>query len=452
MERVVVIGGVAAGMSAASQLRRMNKEVEIVVFEKGTDVSYSACGMPYYLSGTVSSKEELIARTVNQFEERNIIVHTQYEVKEVNHTKKYILAEHTQTNQVMQMTYDKLVIATGASAIQPPFLPKEASNVFSLKTLEDSENIHQYLKKNRVENVTIIGGGYVGIELVETMRLLGKQVRLIERGDHVLSILDKEMAAYIQEQLKEEAIFHFNENVEGLVEVEGKVNSVQTNQGVYKTDLVIVNVGIKPNTSFVERNGLRMLDNGAIIINDKMETNVPDIYAAGDCATSYHRVLQKNVHIALGTIANKQGRILGYRLGGENRTFPGVLGTSVVKVMDLEIAKTGISGKEAKEANINYKTVTTKAVNHASYYPGSEEIMIKLVYDANTMVILGAQMVGKDGVAKRIDVFATAITAQLTAEQMTMLDLSYAPPFATVWDAVQFATQKVKPSVGLHPH
>ncbi|MCP1188676.1 CoA-disulfide reductase [Priestia flexa] len=441
MKRIIVIGGVAGGMSAASQLRRLDQEAEIIVFEKGRDVSYSACGMPYYLSGVVKEQESLIARTVDEFKERDITVHLQHEVKEVNHIKKYVVVHNHQTNESQEVSYDELIIAAGASAVKPPFMI-DAQNVFSLKTLEDSTNIHRYLKEENVQKVVIIGGGYIGMELVETMHLLGKQVSVIERGNHILSMFDEEIATRIQGELKNDIAFHVNEEVEELIAERKKITAVRTNKNTHEADLVIVNVGVKPNTSFLERNGIRMLENGAILINDKMETNVPHLYAAGDCASSYHLVLKKPVHFSLGTIANKQGRILGANLGGEDKHFPGVIGTSILKVMDLEIAKTGITEKEAKAENLQYKAVTVDAYNHTPYYPDATKMLVKLIYEKDTHIILGAQIMGKSEAAKRIDVFATAITARLTTEQLTMLDLSYAPPFATVWDAVQIASQK----------
>ncbi len=446
MKRVVIIGGVAAGMSAASQLRRMKEkeEVEILVFEKGGDISYSACGIPYYLSGVVKEKDDLVARTKQEFEERNISVHLFHEVKEVNHTKKYIVVQNVKAQTEKEVTYDELIIATGTTAVKPNFMSDNMPNVCTLKSLADSERIYTYLQAHSVEKVTIIGGGYVGMEVAEAMKALGKEVRVIEQGKQILSILDQEMAEHLQKQLDDDILFHFEEEVEALLYSDGSVTHVQTNSQTYQTDLVIVNVGVRPNTQFLERNGLRMLENGAILVNEKLETNVPHIYAAGDCATSYHRVLKKDVHIALGTIANKQGRVLGYRLGGEKREFPGVVGTSIVKVMDYEIGKTGISEREARENSLLYKAITAEAPSHASYYPGAEKIVIKLVYHPETKEILGVQMIGKEGVSKRIDVFATAITCRLTTDEITMLDLSYAPPFATVWDAVQIAAQKAE--------
>lgn len=295
MKRVVIIGGVAAGMSAASQLRRMKEkeEVEILVFEKGGDISYSACGMPYYLSGVVKEKDDLIARTKQEFEERNISVHLFHEVKEVNHTKKYIVAQDVKTHAEKEITYDELIIATGTTAVKPNFMSDNMPNVCTLKSLEDSERIYTYLQAHSVEKVTIIGGGYVGMEVAEAMKALGKEVRVIEQGKQILSILDQDMAEHLQKQLDDDILFHFEEEVEALLHSDGSVTHVQTNRQTYQTDLVIVNVGVRPNTQFLERNGLRMLENGAILVNEKLETNVPHIYAAGDCATSYHRVLKK---------------------------------------------------------------------------------------------------------------------------------------------------------------
>ncbi|MBM7704759.1 CoA-disulfide reductase [Metabacillus iocasae] len=441
MDKVVIIGGVAAGMSAASQLRRLNEEVEIVVFEKGKHVSYGACGLPYYISGIIQDEEELIARTKEEFQKRRIDIHTLHEVVEVNETKKEVVVVDHQASTQKRVSYDKLVIATGTSPIRPPFMKDDMENVFTLKDIEDGVRIRQFVNNEKVKHVTIIGGGYIGLELAESMLELGKSVRVIELNEQILPPFDADMAEIVEEGLKGRIAFHLNEEVKEL-EGDAHVRTVRTNKGAYETDAVIVNVGVKPNTDFLKETSIKMNEKGAIHVNNRMETSVKDIYAAGDCATSYHLVLNEPVHIALGTIANKQGRILGYNLGNEKKEFPGVVGTSVVKIAEFEVAKTGISEKEAKQYKLSYKTVTEQANSHASYYPNVEKITIKLVYDANTNVLLGAQMIGKTGVAKRIDVFATAITMKLTGEQVSMLDLSYAPPFASVWDAVQRAAQK----------
>ncbi|HWO96765.1 MAG TPA: CoA-disulfide reductase [Bacillus sp. (in: firmicutes)] len=444
MEKVMIIGGVAAGMSAASQLRRLNKDAEIIVFEKGGDVSYGACGLPYYISDVTKSDDELIARTVEQFEERNIHVYLYHDVQQVDPRKKEIRVLDIHKNKEKTYQYDRLLIAVGANPIIPPFMKGNFQNVFTLKTLQDGKKMKSFFQQEQIQNVTIIGGGYIGLELVETMLELGKRVTVIELNNQILPPLDADVAQIVQNELKDRVEFRLGEKVQGLVNDNGKVTAVQTDQGTYETDAVVVNVGVRPNTKFVKDIGLDMLKNGAIIVNEWMETNIPHIYAAGDCATSQHLVLQKPVNIALGTIANKQGKLVGDNLAGQRRKFPGVLGTSVVKVMELEIARTGLSEKEAKEAGIPYKTVTVDANSHASYYPGAKKMVIKLVYHPETLILYGAQMVGERGVAKRIDVFATAITGKMTTEEMTLLDLSYAPPFATVWDAVQVATRKAK--------
>ncbi|MFC3883323.1 CoA-disulfide reductase [Bacillus songklensis] len=444
MERVLIIGGVAAGMSAASQLRRLNKSAEIIVFEKGEDVSYGACGLPYYISGVTKSHEDLIARTLIEFEERGIQVYTQHEVQQVDvHKREMIVLDVTKQKEKVY-TYDKLLIATGASAILPPFVKAEFENVFTLKTLEDGKRMRAFFEKEQIERVTIIGGGYIGLELVETMLELGKSVRVVELNEQILTTLDADVAKIIQDTLRDRVDFHLGEEVQHLINDNNRVTAVKTDKGTYQTDAVIVNVGIRPNTQFVKDIGLNMLPNGAIIVNQFMETNIPHVYAAGDCATSHHLVLKKPVNIALGTIANKQGKLVGDNLAGQCRKFPGVLGTSVIKIVELEVAKTGVSEKEAKEAEIPYKTITVDANSHASYYPGAKRMTIKLVYHPETLVLYGAQMVGEKGVAKRIDVFATAVTNEMTTEEITLLDLSYAPPFASVWDAVQVATRKAK--------
>ncbi|UNL85869.1 CoA-disulfide reductase [Priestia koreensis] len=446
MKRVVIIGGVAAGMSAASKLRRLEEETEIIVFEKGEDISYGACGLPYYIAGTISSSDRLVARTKEEFEKQGINVYLRHEAVALSPEEKKIRVVNHTDGLERDVNYDHLVLATGASAIQPPFYREEASNVFTLKTLQDAIHMKAFFEKTPAKDVTIIGGGYIGMELVETMKTLGKHVRVIDVHDHVLTVYDEDIAHLVQSHLKEEHGIEFclGEEVTSLTQHNGDVVAVETKTNTYQTDAVIVNVGIRPNTTFLKGSGIECLENGAILTNEYMETNLPFIYAGGDCATSYHRLLKKRVHIALGTIANKQGRLIAENIHGKRHAFQGVLGTNIVKILDLTVAKTGLSEKEAKEANIPYETETITANNGASYYPGTEELTIKLLFNKESHVIIGAQIVGGAGVAQRIDTLVAGIYNEMTADEMTYLDLCYAPPYAGVWDAIQVATNKIK--------
>ncbi|MGM0836664.1 MAG: CoA-disulfide reductase [Bacillota bacterium] len=446
MEHIVIIGGIAGGMSAASKLRRLKENVKITVFEKDEHISYGACGLPYYISGVTESHEDLLARTVEDFEKRNIRVHIQHEVKKVMPKQSIVLVQNLQTGETKEVNYDKLLIATGSKPIVPPFVPKDAANVFTLKTLNDGIVMRNYFQeRDHVKRVAIIGGGYIGMELVETMKELKKEVTVIELQPHILPNYDEDMAEILENSLKDRVKFLTSEEVEELHVVEGQVTSVSTNKGKYEVDAVIVNIGNKPNTEFVKDIGLKMLENGAIIVDKHQQTSIPSIYAAGDCATSNHLLLQKPVNIALGTTANKHGRVAADNMAGISNSFQGILGTNVVKVMEWTAAMTGLTEKSAKQENLNFKTVKIETNSHASYYPDAKPFHIKLVYEVESKKLLGAQILGQDeSAAKRIDIYATAITCGLTTEQIGMLDLSYAPPYATVWDAVQVAANAAK--------
>lgn len=446
MEHIVIIGGIAGGMSAASKLRRLKEDVRITVFEKDEHISYGACGLPYYISGVTESHEDLLARTVEDFEKRNIQVHIQHEVKKVMPEQRIVLVQDLQSGETMEVNYDKLLIATGSKPIVPPFVPKEAGNVFTLKTLKDGMDMRKYFQERQnVKRVAIIGGGYIGMELVETMMELQKEVTVIELQPHILPNYDQDMAEILEDSLKDRVKILTGEEVKELHVVKGKVTSVSTDKGKYDVDAVIVNIGNKPNTEFVKGIGLDMLDNGAIIVDKQQQTSIPSIYAAGDCATSNHLLLQKPVNIALGTTANKHGRVAADNMAGISNCFQGILGTNVVKIMDWTAAMTGLTEKSARQENVNFKTVKVETNSHASYYPDSKPLHIKLVYEKESKKLLGAQILGQDeSAAKRIDIYATAITCGLTTEQIGMLDLSYAPPYATVWDAVQVAANAAK--------
>jgi NADPH-dependent 2,4-dienoyl-CoA reductase/sulfur reductase-like enzyme len=445
MEHVVIIGGIAGGMSAASKLRRLDKTVKISVFEKDEYVSYGACGLPYYISGVTESHEDLLARTVEEFEERDIQVHIHHEVTKVDSSNKRVKVKNLESGEETYVHYDKLLISTGAKPIVPPFIPKEASNVHTLKTLNDGIKMRRFYQDESIKKVGIIGGGYIGMELVETMVELGKEVFVIELQNQILPNYDEEMAKIISESLQDRVGIRTGEEVKELKTSEGKVTSIMTDKNSYEVDAVIVNIGIKPNTEFVKELGLEMLENGAIIVNSHQETSIKSIYAAGDCATSNHLLLDKPVNIALGTTANKHGRVAADNLAGIPSTFDGILGTNVVKILEWTAAMTGITEKQAKQESLDVEKIVINTNNHASYYPGAENIHIKLVYEKESLKLLGAQLIGKDeSIAKRLDVYATAITCGLTTKQIGMLDLSYAPPYATVWDAVQVAANAAK--------
>ncbi len=439
--KVIIIGGVAAGMSAASKIIREVKDVELVVFEKTEEVSYGACGLPYYISDVNKDEDLLRIRSAEQFRKSGIDLRIKTEVIDIDYDNKTVKVKDLVKDEEYTESYDKLLIASGASPIIPNLEGKDLENVFLLKTIEDANRIKAAAKGKK--NVVIVGAGYIGMELVETFKVMGMNVRVIEMMDKILPNFDEEITNVVHKYLVEEGIdIHVSEGVTKILGENGQVTGVATDKAEYQADLVIMSVGVRPNTSFAN-DKLEKLRNGAIVVNKKMETNIEDVYAAGDCATVHHKVLDKNVYIALGTNANKQGKLVGELISGKEIDFKGVLGTSVAKILGLEIGSSGISEKQAKAENIEYDTVFVTSISHAPYYPNSTDISIKLVYDKNKK-ILGAQLVGQQGVALRTGILATCIWNEMTTDEVAYLDLGYAPPFAYVWDAINTAASVAK--------
>ncbi|MDL2281198.1 CoA-disulfide reductase [Selenomonadales bacterium OttesenSCG-928-I06] len=437
--KVVIIGGVATGMSAAAKFKRSVKEAEVIVFEKGSDVSYAACGLPYYVSGTTPELDQLRMRSIEKFAEQGIDVYIKHEVLSVNPEKKMVVVLDLQNDEKFCQYYDKLVIATGAVSQKLKVPGADLKNVFTLRSLRDGAVLRKAVSDEKIQEVAIVGGGFIGLEMAEAFLLAGKNVRLFARSKTVLRKYEPEIAEVIEKRLADSGVMLQTE--ESPVEFVGDefVQEVVTNKGRYKADLVLLSVGIVPNTEFVKDIGLEFLSNGAIVVNKKMETNLPDIYAGGDCASVYHKILGKDVYVPLGTNANKQGKLIGEVLAGSDKEFGGVLGTSVFKFMDLECGETGMSEAEAREAGFEVGTSVIDASTHAHYYPGHEPIRIKLVYDVKTRRVLGASMAGGAGTALRVSVMVPVIDAGMTIEEVGALDLGYAPPFSSAWDPIHIA-------------
>ncbi|WP_058307376.1 CoA-disulfide reductase [Gracilibacillus massiliensis] len=441
--RYVIIGGVAAGMSAAMEIVRTDEEAKVTVLERGKDYSYGQCGLPYIINGIVPSTKDVIARTVSTFREKyGIDAKTYTKVTDIDPDKQVVNGMQTETNQAFQLSYDRLLIASGADPVVPNWHGIDLKGIHTLKTLVDTDHLKHDLSDN-IKNVTVIGGGYIGLEMAESFQTLGKNVTLIQRGDQLANIFDTDMSKLIEE----EAVRHninliLGEEVTGFSGKE-RVETVETDKGSHQTDLVLLSIGVKPNTEFLKETGIHINGQGAIHVNAYMETSIPNIYAAGDCATHYHIVKQLDDHIPLGTTSNKQGRIAGANMAGHPLTFKGIVGTSIIKFFDLTLGRTGITEKEAKKLKLPYDVETTTASDHAGYYPGNEELTIKLLYNKETNLLLGGQIIGKEGVDKRIDVLATALYNKMTVAQLTDLDLAYAPPYNGVWDPIQKMARKI---------
>jgi len=443
--RLVIIGGDAAGMSAASKVRREDPEREIVVFERSPHTSYSACGMPYLIAGLVDSPEKLIARSPQKFREKyNIDARTGHEVTELNLTSQRVLVRNLETNSEGWEPYDQLLIATGAEATFPRLPGSDADGIFGLSTLASGIRIQQFMDQQLPRRAVVVGGGYIGLEMAEALVRQGLQVSLVERGEQVMSTLDPDMGAMVSEALREIGVsLYLNESLTGYESVNGLVTGVVTDQRTLPAELVIVGLGTRPNTALAEAAGLTLGEKGSIRVNPRMQTSAANVWAAGDCAESFHLVSRKPFHVALGTVANKQGTVAGINLAGGYATFPGVVGTAVSKICKYEVARTGLMEREINDLGLLYSTATTTSKTRAGYYPGAGSITVKLLAEQGSGRLLGGQIVGLEGAAKRIDVLATALTANMTVQQLVDLDLSYAPPFSPVWDPVQTAARQL---------
>ncbi|MBI6875089.1 CoA-disulfide reductase [Clostridium aciditolerans] len=442
--KVVVIGGVAAGMSAASKIKRVDSSAEIVVYEKGPFVSYGACGLPYYVSGINDDYTKMIARTKEEFEKTGMKINLKHEVVKVEPESKQILVKDLENDSLFIDSYDKLMIATGTVPVVPPIKGKDLKGVYVLKTLEDGMILKKAVETPEIKNVAIVGGGYIGIELAETLLHAGKNVRVVELAPRILQPFDSELTEMATNIMMEAGVkFNLNEKVEELVGTD-KVTGVKTDKGSYEADLVILAIGVRPATNFLKDSGIALAKNGAVVIDREMRTNIADIYSAGDCAEVYNKVKEENSFIPLGTTANKCGRLAGENITGKHNKYVGTLGSSAIKILDYELGRTGVSESEAKALAINYKTVFIKAYDHPGYYPDPTPIWIKLVYEERTNRILGAQAMGKKGAVLRVDMFAIAIHNNMTTMDLGMTDLCYAPPFAGVWDAVHIACNAAK--------
>jgi NADPH-dependent 2,4-dienoyl-CoA reductase/sulfur reductase-like enzyme len=444
MMKILIIGGDAAGMSAAMQMVRNSSGHEITVLEKGGVYSYGQCGLPYVISGKIESTDELIARTPSTFKEKyGIDARVFHEVQKVDVENKMVSGINHSNGETFSLPYDRLLIATGVSSVIPKWEGVTLPGIFSLKTIPDAKAIMDYLERD-INNVTVIGGGYIGLEMAESFAELGKKVTIIERNEQLAKIFDPDMAELIHEEaVKQNIVLKMGESVEAFGGSD-IVESVRTDKGEYETDLVLVAVGVKPNTSFLEGTGIKTSVNGAIQVNAYMQTSIEDIYAAGDCATQFHRVKEEDDHVPLGTHANKQGQIAGLNMVDVHKTFKGIVGTSIIKFFRLTLGRTGLSEKESNMLNIPCGSVTITATDIAGYYPNDEKMKLKLVYHKETHKVLGGQIIGGNGVDKRIDVLATAIFHSMTTEELLDLDLAYAPPYNGVWDPIQQAARRVK--------
>ena len=438
--KVIIIGGIAAGMSAAAKLKRMSPNDEVIVYEKGDIVSFGACGLPYYAGGFFDDSNEMIARTAEEFRKTGINLFTNHEVLEVDFDNKKLRVKDLIQNMIIEESYDKLMIASGASSIIPPIKGIDSENVLTLKSMDDGNKLRALMENENLKRVTVIGAGFIGVEAVEAAKKRGKEVTVVQLQDRILAeVFDEEITNLLEEEIRKHDVnLLLDENVMEITTA-GKATNIKTNKREFETDIVIVATGFRPNTAFVKNEKLEMLKNGAIVVDKYGRTSIEDVYAAGDCATINSVITNKPVYVPLATGANKLGRIVGENLAGANNEFQGSLASSCIKVMDMEAARTGLSEKEVKALGFDYKTKFITDMNHTSYYPGQTKIYVKLIYDAHTKVIYGGQVVGYKDAVQRCNVIATCIFAKMTTAQLGMLDLSYAPPFSRTWDVLNVA-------------
>ncbi len=438
-ERLLVIGGDAGGMAAASQARRRKPYMEIVALERGNRTSYSACGIPYLVAGDVASADDLIARTPEQFRDQyRIDVRMRHEVMGIDLDARRVEVHDHERSRTFQLGFDLLQIGTGARPIRPDIPGIALPHIHGVQTVDDGVALLERARQSMCRKVVVIGGGYIGIEMAEAFIRWGAEVTLIEGNDQLMRTFDPDMAAPIAAAMRKQGV-----DVRLGVRAQGfEADEVLTDAGPIASDLVVLGLGVIPNSELAGDAGVTLGVRNSIRVDRRQQTSVAGVYAAGDCAESFHRVSRRQVHVALGTVANKQGRVAGINLGGGYATFPGVVGTAITKVCSTEMARTGLNESEAARNGFVYEAVTISSTTRAGYFPDTKPISVKLLAERGSRRVIGAQIVGEEGAAKRIDVLATAITAEMTVDDVIDLDLAYAPPFSGVWDAVHIAARK----------
>ncbi|MFJ2257165.1 FAD-dependent oxidoreductase [Streptomyces sp. NPDC087844] len=446
-ERLVVVGGDAAGMSAASQARRLKgpDELEIIAFERGHFSSFSACGIPYWVGGQVDDRDKLIARSPEEHRERGIDLRMRTEVTELDVDGGRVRSRDLDSGTEAWTSYDKLVIATGAQPVRPSLPGMDAPGVHGVQTLDDGQALIDTLSRTEGRRAVVIGAGYIGVEMAEALINRGYEVTVVNRGKEPMATLDPDMGRLVHEAMEGMNITMVNdaEVTKILTGDDGRVRAVATQDAEYPADVVVLGIGVRPETTLAEAAGLPLGDHGGLLTDLAMRVRGHEnIWAGGDCVEVLDLVSGRERHIALGTHANKHGQVIGSNVGGGYATFPGVVGTAVSKVCALEIARTGLREKDARRAGLRFEAVTIESTNSAGYYPKADLMTVKMLAELRTGRLLGVQIVGREGAAKRVDIAAVALTAGMTVEQMTALDLGYAPPFSPVWDPILVAARK----------
>ena len=439
--KVVIVGGVAGGATAAARIRRLDESAQILVFERSGYVSYANCGLPYYIGGVITDPEELTLQTPESFWERfRVEMKVRHEVTVIHPEQKTVTVRNLETGAVFEESYDKLLLSPGARPTQPDLPGIGLDRLFTLRTVEDTFRIHDFVRQQKPRSVVLAGGGFIGLELAENFREQGMEVTIVQRPRQLMSPFDPEMAAFLHAKMRKKGIrLMLGSSVEGFQEKSGTIQVLLKGEEPVSADMAVLAIGVTPDTPLAQKAGLELGIKGSILVNDRMETSVPDIYAVGDAVQVKHFVTGEDALISLAGPANKQGRIAADNICGGDSRFSGSLGSSVIKLFDMTAACTGINERAARKTGIDCDKVYLSPSSHAGYYPGARVMTMKVLFEKGTFRLLGAQIVGYEGVDKRIDVLAAAIHAGMSAADLKELDLAYAPPYSSAKDPVNMA-------------
>ena len=439
--KVVIVGGVAGGATAAARIRRLDEQAEIVVFERSGYVSYANCGLPYFIGDVITDPSELTLQTPESFFSRfRVSMKVRHEVTALHPDRKTVSVTNLETGETFEESYDKLLLSPGARPTQPRLPGVGLGKLFTLRTVEDTLRIKDHITQHHPKSAVLAGGGFIGLELAENLRALGLEVTIVQRPRQLMNPFDADMAALLHAEMRRHGVrLALGHTVEGFVEKSGGVDVLLKDEAPLHADMVVLAIGVNPDTALAREAGLALGIKGSIVVNDRMETSVPDIYAVGDAVQVKHSVTGQDALISLAGPANRQGRIAADNICGGDSRYRGSQGSSVIKVFDLTAAVTGVNETNAKKAGLNVDTVLLSPMSHAGYYPGGRVMTMKVVFEQETYRLLGAQIVGYEGVDKRIDVLATAIHAGMKATELKDLDLAYAPPYSSAKDPVNMA-------------
>jgi NADPH-dependent 2,4-dienoyl-CoA reductase/sulfur reductase-like enzyme len=442
MSKLVVVGGVAAGMSAAGRAKRLAPELDVTVFERSGFCSYTACGLPYHVAGVIPDYRALVMRTPAEFAREGIAVHVRHEVVAVDPVARTLRVRDLDANSERDEAWDALVLATGARPAGTGLPGAQLPGTFTLRTIEDARAIAAWIDEHDARSAVIIGGGYIGLEMAEAFHARGLATTVVEREAQLLPLVDADIAGIVAAELARQGVAVRCDAAVEEIAGDERVRQVVAGGEAIAADVVVIGVGVRPDTALADAAGLALGPHGGVLVDERMRTAVDGIWAAGDCCQTRHLLHDGPAYIPLGTTANKQGRVAGSGVAGGDATFDGVLGTAVIKICDLQVGRTGLSEREAADAGLDAVSAAVTHLSRARYYPGHEPLRVKLVAQRGSGRLLGGQLAGREGVAKRVDVVAAALHSGATADELARYDLSYAPPFAPVWDPVLLAARE----------